>query len=311
MSKVPRVIVVGSINSDLCLRVRRLPVAGETVSARNARRYPGGKGANQATAAARLGCDSILIAAVGLDDAGTAIVEELSALGVDTSRIQHVEEATGQAVVVVGDDGENQIVVVAGANSSLGADHVASSLAQILVPGDVVLANLEVSDACVFAAASVARDAGALFVLNPAPARPLAPELLAACDAITPNQREAQALGPLPVDELRASVKGAVIVTMGANGAVLYEPDQKPLMQPPFPVRVVDTTGAGDAFSAAFACSIARGSAVTDALGYASAAAALSTRIPGASGGMPTDDEVCRLMDEHREVRRHQLEAAL
>ncbi len=308
MNTRPRVVVAGSINVDLSIRVQRLPLVGETVTALSRTRYPGGKGANQATAAARLGCDSLLIASVGDDEAGTAVVRELLARSVEVSFVQVVHTSTGEAIVVVDDEGENQIVVLPGANADLSPDHVASSLARVLGPDDVVLVNLEIPDDCVFEAALAARAAGARFILNPAPARPLTAGLVPLCDVLTPNDREVLALGFPSIDALLDNVSGGVVVTKGGDGAVLYRPGELPLLQPAFPADVLDTTGAGDTFSAAFACSLARRESLSEALRYAAAAAALSTRAGGPIAGLPTDAEVRQLMGEHRAPQRHPLE---
>ncbi len=300
-------VVVGSINVDLSFRVHRLPSPGETASAISFNRYPGGKGGNQATAAARLGCDSVLIACVGDDNEGTAVVHELSARGVDVSLVEVVDTETGQAIVVVDDKGENQIVFLPGANWQLGPGHVASSLVRLLRPDDIVLANLEIPDGCVLEAARAAHTTGARFILNPAPARPLSPDILSLCLALTPNHGELQILGLPSIDALLGHVSGGVVVTNGGGGALLYQPGELPILQPAFPADVVDTTGAGDTFSAAFACSLARGASLADALLYATAASALSTGARGPIDGIPTDAEVRRLIDEHNVPQLHPL----
>lgn len=302
MSDRPRVVVVGSINQDLSVRVERLPHPGETVIAVASERFLGGKGANQAVAAARMGCESVLIAAVGDDDTGAALTNALSAQGVHVSAIQMVGAPTGQAVVVVDDAGQNQIVVISGANAVLSPAHVASSLVGLLQPGDVVLGSLEIEPDCVLEAARAARAANASFILNPAPPRPLGRDLLSLCHVLTPNETESEALGARSVEDLLTYVTGGVFVTKGAQGSLLYEHGKQPILQPAFDVEVVDTTGAGDVFSAAIACSLARSDSLAEAHLYASAAAALSTRAAGPAAGMPTDAEVRHLIDSQRAV---------
>jgi ribokinase len=284
----PRVVVVGSINVDLVVAVASLPAAGETVTGGRFARHGGGKSANQAVAAARLGASVSFVGAVGDDEMGGAAVSELSSEGIDVSAVSRVSAPTGVALIVVDKAGENQIAVASGANASLVVDSL-----DLEGEGIVLLCN-EVSSEVVVAAARAAAGAGWRVVLNPAPARPLPDVPLA---VLTPNASEAAQLTGLddPEAAARALVDqtgAAVLVTLGADGALLLEPGGSPVPLPATRVEVVDTTGAGDTVNGALAAELAAGRPLADAARFALAAAALSTRAPGARGGMPTREEV-------------------
>ena len=302
----PVVIVVGSVNTDLVIRAPALPRPGETVTGGRFARAQGGKGANQAAAAARLGARTVLAAAVGDDEFGREALADLVARGVDVSCVGLSRAATGVALIVVDERGENQIAVAPGANAQVGAELVERALeVAVLAPagstvvspagrgggvGPVVLASLEVGDGAIVAAARGARARGLGFVLNPAPARRLPAEVLAACDVLTPNEGEAAALGG--VETLLAAGAGAVLVTRGARGAELHLRGEAILPIPAFPVEPVDTTGAGDAFNGALAWALAGGRSLEEAAILAAAAGALATRGLGARGALPERAEV-------------------
>jgi ribokinase len=290
------VVVVGSVNADLVVSVARLPRAGETVAGGTFARHGGGKGANQAVAAARVGARVAFVGAVGADDFGEDALRELGAEGIDISEVARLDGvATGVAVIIVDAAGENQIAAASGANAQLGGDAVTKALARLLtMPPGVVLLGQEVPEAAVFAAAHAAREAGWRVVLNPAPARAL-PDALADV-LLTPNADEARALAG--VDEVEAAARvlaartGApVLVTLGADGALLLDGDAAERLPAPR-VDVVDTTGAGDAVNGALASELAAGRPLRDAARFALTAGALSTRAPGARDGMPRRDEV-------------------
>ena len=283
------VCVVGSVNADTTLRVRTLPGPGETVLAAHRHGSGGGKGANQAAAAAAAGARVALVAAVGDDEAGGAERAALEERGIDVSRVASVHEATGSAVVVVAEDGENLIVVHPGANAALDATSAAAGVAE-LRPA-VLLGQLEVPlDA--LAAAARARGDG-LFVLNPAPmtASPDGlDDLLELTDVLVPNRTELAALvgRPLPTSpaEVRACLAALdcsadVVVTLGADGClvrsggVLTEVDARP-------AEPVDTSGAGDVFCGVLAAGLANGQGLLPAVRRANELAALSTTSPGA-----------------------------
>jgi ribokinase len=281
------VYVVGSINLDLVVRAATLPGAGETVTGGTFERHGGGKSANQAVAAARQGAAVRMIGAVGQDDLGDEAVADLAGEGIDVSAIARVAAATGVALIVVDEAGENQIAVASGANLELTPDAVEAALAGA-EPGGVALIALEVPDPPVLAAVRAARAAGLHVVLNPAPARPLPDELLELAPLLTPNQPEATTLSGETDPEaaaraLTARTGAPVVVTIGPEGALLADGDA--LERIPAPrVEAVDTTGAGDAFNGALAAALAGGAELADAVRTAVAAAAESVRRPGARG---------------------------
>ena len=290
------VVVVGSVNADLVVSVAQLPRAGETVAGGTFARHGGGKGANQAVAAARAGARVAIVGAVGADDLGEDALRELAAEGIDVSAVARLDDvATGVAAIVVDHEGENQIAVASGANAALGGDAVTTALERLLAtPSGVVLLGHEVSDAAVVAGARAAHAAGWHVVLNPAPARPL-PDALGNA-LLTPNADEARALGGADDVEVAARALAArtgapVLVTLGADGALLLRGDTAERLPVPR-VDVVDTTGAGDTVNGALAAELAAGRPLRDAVRFALTAAALSTRAPGARAGMPRRDEV-------------------
>ncbi|MEA2311681.1 MAG: ribokinase [Solirubrobacteraceae bacterium] len=306
-----RVIVAGSVNADLVVRAERLPAPGETVAGGEFSRHGGGKGANQAVAAARLGAAVTMVGAVGADDLGAEALELLRAEGIDTAAVERLERvATGVALIVVDAAGENQIAVASGANLELDPAAVAAAVAAAASgeavsaaarggPGlpaggarpAVVLLSHEVPDAVVLAAARAAREAGAAIVLNPAPARPLSDALVALGPILTPNADEARALAGEAEPEAAAAALAArtgapVLVTLGGEGALLRDGDAVERIPTP-QVEVADTTGAGDTFNGALATALTEGRPLREAAGLAVAAAALSTRAHGAREGMP------------------------
>jgi ribokinase len=294
------VIVVGSVNVDLVLRLQRLPRPGETVSGGELSIRQGGKGANQAVAAARLGAGTWLVGAIGDDDHGREAREELESEGVDLSRLSVVEAPTGVASILVDAQGGNLIGVASGANAAVGRHEVTAAMEELAGPGDVVLANQEIPEEAVRAAAEGARAHGSRFVLNPAPARPITAELAGLCDVLTPNQHEAVGLGFASVDALLHAGAGAVVVTRGSEGADLYRRGETRLHIPAFPVEVVDTTGAGDAFNGGLAWALTEGADIEHAVVVGAAAGALATRGLGARGSMPNRDELEELLASGR-----------
>jgi ribokinase len=285
-------IVVGSVNVDLVLRTRRLPRPGETVIGGSFQRSPGGKGANAAAAAARLGARTWLVGLVGPDDLGRDARQDLEAAGVDVGAIGTGGNHTGVAAVLVDEDGENLIAVASGANAELSAPGVREAMSGIDTGRAVVIGNFEVPDAAVVAAAEISADRGWPFVLNPAPARQVPGELLARCSVVVANQVEAGPLGS--VDAVLEAGPDAVVVTRGAGGAELHRRGRPPHHQPAFPVRVADTTGAGDAFVATVAWSLLEGRALEEGLRLAAAAGALACRRVGARAGFPDRVELER-----------------
>ena len=294
------IVIVGSVNVDLVVAAERLPGRGETVLGRRLERHGGGKGANAAVAAARLGAEARLVAAVGGDDLGREALAELRQEGVDVAAVSQVaDEATGAALIVVDGSGDNQIAVGAGANAALSPDGVRRALERALDRAGCLLVSLEISHEAVRAAVGAGREHGVPVIVDPAPARTSVLELAALGPIFTPNAGEAQRLTG-EVDKWRAAAAlnrrtGApVIVTDGSEGALLLEQSgAEPLALPaPSGVAAVDTTGAGDTFSGALATRIAAGDDLRAAASFAVAAGACAVRARGARSAMPTEAEV-------------------
>jgi len=286
------VVVVGSVNADYVVRVTRRPLPGETVLADSLEVLPGGKGANQALAARRCGAAVELVACVGLDAAGSARLAELERAGIGTAAVARVATApTGSAFITLTDEGENTIVVAAGANGELGGEQLEAAR-PLLAAASVVVAQLEVPMAAVARAFELAAPA-ATVVLNAAPYRALPAAVLRRTSVLVVNAREAGALSARPVDgpdqavaaarSLRALGPPAVVVSLGAAGAVLVsEAEERHVPTPP--VRVVDTTGAGDALVGALAARLASGSGLAEAV---EAGVAVGTATAGRLGAEP------------------------
>lgn len=278
-----RVTVVGSVNLDLVMRVPRLPVAGETVTDGKFSRHPGGKGANQALAARRLGATVSLVAAVGEDEAAEAALALLEEAGVDLSRCWiHESLPTGVAVILVDSHGENQIAVAPGANRGLTAD------ALELGSEEAIICQLEIPMETVQAAAA---STTGFFCLNAAPARTVPKEVLKRADLVVVNEVEHATLG---VD--LSDVRGLVALTLGSAGATLYRHGRTVAKATPPRVEVVDAVGAGDCFVAALTVGLLDGLSPELALQRAVLAGALATTVEGAQSSMPTRAEVDALI---------------
>jgi len=305
-----RVIVVGSVNVDLVMRLPQLPAPGQTVIGGTLARHDGGKGANQAVAAARAGAAAFMVGAVGAAD-GQPSVDALAADGVEVTGIQRVSEPTGHAIVLVDSGlGENEIAVAAGANELVSAGHVSASLAWLcLTPADVLVLSFELPAAALQAAANTARQAGIHLVVNPAPVLPRSLDLLTGA-TITPNAGELAAIAriaDLPGQhspaaepeataiELARRIGAPVIVTLGPDGALLAVGHRAEHF-PGYRVDVRDTTGAGDTFTGVLAASLATGLSLADCVGRAVAASALAVTRDGARPGMPTAAAIDELL---------------
>ncbi|HEX6138963.1 MAG TPA: ribokinase [Candidatus Limnocylindria bacterium] len=291
-----RVVVVGSINVDLVVSVPHLPRPGETVLGSRFERHFGGKGANQAVAAARAGARVEMLGCVGRDPDGTDSLAALAAEGIDTSLVTTRDQPTGVALISVTPDGENQIAVAPGANALVTADDAAGIGRG---PG-VLLVSLEVPMAAVVAAVVRARAIGLEPIVNPAPAQPLPAELMAAGPLLIPNEHEALALiGAASLDQaverLAAAGIGRLVVTRGARGALVVDGRER-FDLPAVPVQAVDATGAGDTFAGVLATWLAEGAPLADAAAAANAAAAVSVTAAGARAGMPTRERIEALM---------------
>jgi ribokinase len=295
-----RVIVVGSANVDLVWHGSRLPKPGETVTDGEYRQVLGGKGANQAAAAARLGATTAFVGCVGDDEFGALVRADLETRGVDAIRLESARdgEATGVALIMVSGDGENMIAVAPGANRALTTAQVEDALRAIAGPGDVVIVSLEINVAAAVAALATAAAIGATTVLNPAPCRAGDGIEVAfrSCDVVVPNTGEADDYGG-PHAILAAGAR-AVVVTRGADGADIVTPNREASIHiDGFTVDAVDTTGAGDTFCAALATQLGEGVSLDDAARFACAAAALACTALGARTALPTRREVDALID--------------
>ncbi|RJL32909.1 ribokinase [Bailinhaonella thermotolerans] len=289
------VVVAGSANADLVVRVERRPASGETVAGSDLATFPGGKGANQAVAAARLGARTALLGRVGDDGHGALLRASLERDGVDVSRLAATPGPTGVALITVGPEGDNSIIVSPGANARLTEEDVAGA-ADLIGAARVLSLQLEVPLPAVLAAARAAEAAGTRVVFNPSPPAPVPAGLLALCDPLIVNEHEAAFLlgEDAPEDpEERASAlltlgPRSVVVTLGAEGAVVAGEGRVPSPR----VTAVDTTGAGDAFTGALAWRLARGDGLREAAVFAARVGAAAVRRPGAQSSFPTAEEV-------------------
>nr|WP_199068681.1 ribokinase [Chromobacterium sp. ASV5] len=293
-----RVLVIGSINMDLVVRAERLPQLGETLMGQDFATFPGGKGANQAVAAARLGAEVTLLGCVGDDAFGRELRRHLDAEGVDTRLIRTVDAATGIAAITVS-GGDNAILVAPGANHCLLPEHLDAAEAAFAA-ADAVLAQLEIPLATARRAAELAQRHGKPFLLNPAPAQALPAALLEQVSLLTPNQHELLAVLDQPDGDWRALIAarpGRVAMTHGKDGAFYADADGALRHQPGFPVTAVDSTGAGDTFNGALAAFLPLG--LAEAIRRANAAGALSVTRAGAQTGMPTLAELNAFLERH------------
>ena len=296
----PRLVVIGSSNTDMIVNVPRLPAGGETVLGDEVVMVPGGKGANQAVAAARLGAQVHLVTRVGDDLFGEQSLANFRAAGLDTSFVtRDTDAASGVALIFVDGCGENAIAVASGANASLSPTEVDRAREAIAVAHAVVL-QLEIPLASVLHAAAVAKSLGTRVILNPAPAAPLPAELLRNVDVLIPNEHEATQLvgAGTPAAQAQRLLEcgvGAVVITLGAGG-VYYRSAEGGGTIAAHPVDVVDTTAAGDCFTGALAVALGEGQPLAGAGACANAAAALAVTRRGAQPSLPVRAEVDRLL---------------
>lgn len=295
---MPRIFVAGSLNVDFILPVDRLPVPGETRRGGDLVLAPGGKGANQACAAGRLGGSVEMVGQVGNDVFSGLLRDSLRQCGVLLAGVGEAAGATGCASIYVTPDGQNSIVISPGANASLDPA-VAVERLQGIQASDFLLLQLEIPLGTNLAAALHARRIGARVILDPAPSQKLPPELLAAVDILTPNETEASdLLGPRPeehLDDLLRMGVGTVVLKLGERGCIAATSDQR-LRLPAFAVQPVDTTAAGDVFNGALAVALSEGAALPEALRFANAAAAISVTRLGAQPSIPSRAEVDSLL---------------
>jgi ribokinase len=303
------VVVVGSINLDLVSAAPRIPLRGETLIGTSFASFPGGKGANQAVAAARLGTLVSMIGKLGNDSFGAELRANLESAGVSTEAIETAPTSTGIAQIITSENGENVIVVIPGANASVSPHYVEKHLNVVRSAG-IVLTQLETPLETVEYLASVTRKEGIPLVLDPAPARPLPASLLAQVDWLTPNESETSALLGLKSQNLgHEELEGAaetllqrgsrnVVLKLGQRGCFLALADGRRILLPAYAVRAIDSTAAGDAFNGAFASSLLESRDPVRSASWASAVAAISVTRRGAQPSMPTHAEVTEFLKE-------------
>ncbi|MFD6416736.1 ribokinase [Streptomyces sp. NPDC060194] len=288
------IAVLGSANMDLVAYVDRAPEKGETITGREFRTVPGGKGANQAIAAARAGGDTAMIGAVGSDEHGRLMRTTFEQSGVDTTLLRTVQGPSGTAHIVVDEEGASAIVVFPGANGLVGG--LAAGDENFIAAHDTLLLQLEIPLSGVVAGAEAARRHGVRTILTPSPAQELPPELYAAVDILVPNHHEATALtgrsDPYAAARVLLERVPEVIITLGRQGSLYANREAEPFLVPAPQVRAVDSTGAGDTFVGSLAVALGEGRPMSEALTWAAGAASLSVQKEGASSSMPFRQEI-------------------
>lgn len=292
------ILVVGSLNADLVVRAPHFPQPGETISGDDLKIIPGGKGANQAVAAARHGANVAMLGRVGKDSFGPFLLDSLKSNQVDITNVHVDDSATGTAIIVVDSSGQNSIVLSAGANGKVSpadVDH-----ASVLSPS-LILLQLEIPMLTVLHTAHYAKQNNIRVILNPAPAKPLPDELIALTDFIIPNETELSLLTGVEVKDIPSAEQAAkilldrgaknVVVTLGSNGSLFVSSTQVTHVSA-YKVNVIDTTAAGDAFIGGFASALLRGIEIEEAVKYANACGALAATKFGAQPSLPTKEEV-------------------
>jgi ribokinase len=300
------IVVFGSINMDLVARTPRLPAPGETLTGHSFQTFPGGKGANQAVACARLGAKTSMVGRVGGDVFGNTLKAQLESAGVDHTNVAvDAQVSSGVALIAVEDSAENIIIVLPGANGHVNEDDLLR-LGSLLKTSKVLLLQLEIPLKMVIAAAKIAKEKGVKVILDPAPAQVLPEEIFRLIDIITPNETEAALLVGFPVEnqeDASRAVKvlekrgaGGSIIKMGSKGAFAYI-DGKERFYDAFPVTAVDTVAAGDAFNGALAVALSEGEPIEEAIKWGLAGGALSVTKEGAQPAMPDRNELLAMLE--------------
>ena len=299
MGPRPKIVVVGSLNVDHTFRVPRIPAPGETLTSSSAMLCLGGKGANQAVAAARAGGEVSLVGAVGWDDFGSRYLAHLQEEGIDITRVHRCDAPTGSAFIAVDDAGENCIIVNPGANHEITAAYI-NGCRTILESSDVLLLQLECPLPAVARAAEIAHAAGVRVILNPSPWQAGCNDVGLNVDVLIVNEQEAAELTGSKLGEALANPAAVcskarcsvIVITRGGDSTIALSGDGKCIEVMPPPVEPVDTVGAGDTFSGAFAVAMAEGCGIADCIAFANAAGALATLKPGAQAAIPTRAQI-------------------
>jgi ribokinase len=300
------IVVFGSINMDLVARTPRLPARGETLTGQSFQTFPGGKGANQAVACARLGAKTFMVGRVGGDVFGGTLKAELEAAGVDHTNVEvDTQVSSGVALIAVEESAENIIIVVPGANGQVSEKDL-PRLENALEKSKILLLQLEIPLEMVVAAAKIAKEKGVKVILDPAPAQALPEEVYSLVDIITPNESEAAYLVGFPVEnqeDASRAVKvlekrgvGQSIIKMGSKGAFAYM-DGKERFYDAFPVTAIDSVAAGDAFNGALAVALSEGKPIEEAVWWGLAGGALSVTKEGAQPAMPERNELLAILE--------------
>ena len=290
--------VVGSINMDMTVKAERIPLKGETVKGGELTYIPGGKGANQAVAMAKLGAKVEMFGCVGDDEAGESLVKNMQETGVETKCIKTIPGTpTGLAMITVGDN-DNTIVVVAGTNDYVDVDYV-NEVKDSLLECEIVLLQHEIPQETIEYVIELCAEHGVKVVLNPGPARPVKQEIVEKVTYLTPNEHEAVILfgENISFEEMMKKYPEKLVITQGARGVSTCLKSGEVILVPARKANVVDTTGAGDTLNGAFTVAVTEGMEIAKALAFANTAAGLSTEKFGAQGGMPSRDEVKKAME--------------
>ena len=307
----PKVVVVGSLNMDLAIKAEKQPQAGETVLGEEFGMFTGGKGFNQALAAARLGAEVAMVGRLGADLFGDELMSMLTDDKVDGRFVvRDAEAGTGIASIFIGPEGENRIVVVPRANMRLTVADVERA-SSCIAAADILLLQLEVPIEASQNAAEIARANDTLVILDPAPAQELPDSFLRLADILTPNELETESLSGVNVSDQKGVEQAAqiifdkgvptVVLTLGDRGALLLTADLKKIV-PAYRVNVIDTTAAGDAFCGALATALAQGKTIEDALTFANAAGALAVTVLGAGPAIPTSEAITEFLTSARDI---------